>query len=122
MPAPQLAFLHWFSPMANIRKLFITESSKEMKELSCIHGLRAITLLWIITAHTLEWTSLNVYRMMKIISILTHFQIKILYFKNLGDTFLIRDRLASARLQIIYKAFYAVETFFYLRYFSFFIE
>ncbi|KAH9392278.1 hypothetical protein TYRP_005351 [Tyrophagus putrescentiae] len=76
----------------NLRKLFITESSKEMSELACIHGLRAITLLWIITAHTLEWTSLNVYR----------------------DTFLIRGRLASARLQIIYKAFYAVETFFYL--------
>lgn len=56
----RLHFLLWFSPSRNIRKLVNTKSSED--ELSCVHGLRFFTIIWIMLAHTMEWTNLNIYR------------------------------------------------------------
>lgn len=51
--------LIWFSPVRNTRKLVCTKS---YEDLSCVHGLRFVTMIWIIIAHTLEWNNLNTFR------------------------------------------------------------
>lgn len=85
-----LHILAWFSPVRNIKKLVCTESNED---LTCVHGLRFVTMVWIIIAHTLEWNNLNAFR----------------------DTLSIPERLSSLDKQPIYKGHYTVETFFYLR-------
>lgn len=37
-------------------------SSSGNDELSCVHGIRVLTICWIIMGHTLDWNNLNVYR------------------------------------------------------------
>ncbi len=80
----------WFSPGRNIRKLILTDSSED--ELACIHGLRFFSICWVVIGHTLEWNSLNIFK----------------------DTFFVREHLSSIFLQLLFKAPYAVETFFYI--------
>lgn len=59
----QNEFLACFSPARNCRKLFMTQtSSSGNDELSCVHGIRVLTICWIIMGHTLDWNNLNVYR------------------------------------------------------------
>ena len=103
-------FLFWFSPSRNVRKLINTKSIED--ELSCVHGLRFITIIWIMLAHTMEWTNLNIYR--KISKFLNRESFTQLLITS-GDTFTIKDRLSQMNLQLLFKAFYSVETFFYLR-------
>lgn len=80
----------WFSPGRNIRKLILTNSNED--ELACIHGIRFFSICWVVIGHTLEWNSLNIFK----------------------DTFFVREHLSSLVLQLLFKAPYAVETFFYI--------
>lgn len=90
-PSAKLGYiLLWFSPGRNIRKLILTNSSED--ELSCIHGIRFFSICWVVIGHTLEWNSLNIFK----------------------DTFFVREHLSSLVLQLLFKAPYAVETFFYI--------
>ena len=85
----KIAFLKYFHPIENIKKIYLTDSKED---LNCIHGLRFFSALWIIAGHTLEWNSMNIYM----------------------DTFSIREQLSELSSQPFFRAHYAVETFFYL--------
>nr|XP_027205919.1 nose resistant to fluoxetine protein 6-like isoform X1 [Dermatophagoides pteronyssinus] len=86
-------FITCFSPARNCRKLFTTKtSSSGNDELSCIHGLRVLTICWIIMGHTLDWNNLNVFR----------------------DTFLIKESLSDLTKQPFFRTHFSVETFFYI--------
>ncbi|KAI2807798.1 hypothetical protein BLOT_005737 [Blomia tropicalis] len=85
-----LSFLLWFSPGRNIRKV-LDPNSNEV-DLSCVHGLRVFSIVWVVVGHTLEWNQLNAFR----------------------ETFSLKHMLASLPLQLLFKAPLAVETFFYL--------
>lgn len=54
---PRLQMLVWFSPVRNLRKLVLSASDAD--ELTCVHGIRFLTMAWIIAGHTLEWNNLN---------------------------------------------------------------
>ncbi|XP_075589358.1 nose resistant to fluoxetine protein 6-like isoform X3 [Dermatophagoides farinae] len=89
----QNEFLACFSPARNCRKLFMTQtSSSGNDELSCVHGIRVLTICWIIMGHTLDWNNLNVYR----------------------DTFLIKESLSDLMKQPFFRTHFSVETFFYI--------
>ena len=80
----------WFSPVRNIRKLLqITYNADEMRS---IHGLRFMTMCWIIIGHALDWNPLEMIR----------------------DNFIMKDRLANLFFQPLYKGFNSVETFFFI--------
>ena len=84
--------LQWFNPVTNMKKLLFFRSTNG--DLSSLHGIRAITILWIVAGHALDWNALNMFR----------------------STFTIRDRFGELLAQPFFKAYYAVDTFFLLRY------
>lgn len=94
--------------MRNLRKLVSTKSNGD--ELNCIHGIRFVTMVWIIIGHTLEWNNLNIFSKSNQCSS-RPFHHSML---RSGDNFAIRDKLASLDMQPIFKAHYSVETFFYI--------
>ncbi|UXI15709.1 hypothetical protein NH340_JMT01652 [Sarcoptes scabiei] len=81
--------LLWHSPIRNARKLIMSDTKEE---LDCLHGIRFITMAWIVLVHTLDWNTFNTFR----------------------DGFFIRDKFLSIGLQPLFKAHYSVETFFFI--------
>nr|XP_027206252.1 nose resistant to fluoxetine protein 6-like [Dermatophagoides pteronyssinus] len=82
--------LMWFSPISNTRKLLFSETDDE--NFNCVHGLKFLSISWIIIVHTLAWIDLNGFR----------------------NSFRMKFFLSKFYLQPIFKGFFAVETFFYL--------
>ena len=83
--------LQWFNPKINFIKLVCTRPAND--DLSSLHGIRAMTMLWIVAGHSLDWNALNMFQ----------------------STFWIRDRFGELLTQPFFKAYYAVDTFFLLR-------
>jgi len=50
--------LEMFSLEHNLKKLL---SSKTDNEISCIHGIRVITITWVIFGHSIDWTYWGIY-------------------------------------------------------------
>lgn len=98
--------LLWFSPIRNARKLLLSRSSDE---LGCVHGIRMVTMAWIIAGHTLEWNNLNTISKSSVLCPTCMFCL--LLPENAFD---MRHKLAAVEKQAFYKAHYTVETFFYL--------
>jgi hypothetical protein len=49
-------FIEYFSLKQNLKKLLSTETSEE---LSCLHGIRFFSMVWVVIGHSLEWADLN---------------------------------------------------------------
>lgn len=53
--------LMWFSPISNTKKLLFSNTDDE--NFNCIHGLKFLSISWIIVVHTLAWIDLNGFSM-----------------------------------------------------------
>ncbi|KAH7636895.1 acyltransferase-like protein 3 [Dermatophagoides farinae] len=82
--------LMWFSPISNTKKLLFSNTDDE--NFNCIHGLKFLSISWIIVVHTLAWIDLNGFR----------------------NSFRMKIFLSTLYFQPLFKGFFAVETFFYL--------
>jgi hypothetical protein len=51
-------FLEAFSLKSNLKKLISTQRTAK---LSCLCGLRVLTLFWVIFGHSIEWTDWTIY-------------------------------------------------------------
>jgi hypothetical protein len=80
-----------FSLRQNLKSLFANRSSEEFE---CIHGIRVLTLVWVIFSHSTEWTNFQLYS--------RSFQVKKIF-----------TRIDS---QIILNGVYTVENFFFVGY------
>ncbi|XP_054157260.1 nose resistant to fluoxetine protein 6-like [Oppia nitens] len=80
-------FVKIFSLKINFDKLITVKTSQE---LSCIHGIRFFTLIWIIYGHTVLWNDFNLF----------------------GRTLNIKQHLTNPILQPIFNAGNSVDTFF----------
>jgi hypothetical protein len=49
-------FIESFSLKKNLKKLL---STKADQEISCIHGIRFFTMVWVVIGHSINWTDLN---------------------------------------------------------------
>lgn len=47
-----------FSVFHNVEHVFNFEQKPDVKEISCIYGLKAISMMWIIFGHTYMWNVL----------------------------------------------------------------
>lgn len=47
-----------FSVFHNLEHVFNFEQKNEVKEINCIYGLKAISMMWIIFGHTYMWNVL----------------------------------------------------------------
>ena len=90
-------YLLWFSPLRNARKvLHVGNDGTEdpnQAQLNCLHGLRAITMFFVIVGHTLAWNNVNMFR----------------------GTFVMRDRIADWWPQFLFRFQMSVDTFFFMR-------
>ena len=82
-------FIDTFSIKRNINNLFNERTSTMF---SCIHGIRVITILWIILGHTIEWSNYKIFS--------RSFQSKQIFSGVLG--------------QMIFNGIYSVENFFFI--------
>ena len=91
-------FLLWFSPQRNARKVLqvtadgATEDPNQ-SQLNCLHGVRALTIIFVIVGHTLAWNDFNIFR----------------------TIFSIRDRFADIWPHFIFRMQLSVDTFFLMR-------
>nr|XP_027196790.1 nose resistant to fluoxetine protein 6-like [Dermatophagoides pteronyssinus] len=81
--------MKWFSPIKN--SINLSKSSKQ-NELSCIHGIRFISMVWIVTSHAIKWNPWNFFR----------------------QSFALTDEYTSLILQPKFNGHYSTETFFYI--------
>jgi hypothetical protein len=49
-------FIESFSLKKNLKKLL---STKPDQEISCIHGIRFFSMVWVVIGHSINWTDLN---------------------------------------------------------------
>jgi hypothetical protein len=49
-------FIESFSLSKNLKKLLSTQTNQE---LSCLNGIRFITMIWVVIGHNVNWTDLN---------------------------------------------------------------
>lgn len=89
--APLHQPLLWFSPIRNLRRLLFSPSHED--DLACVHGMRVVTMVWIIIGHTLDWNRMNSFR----------------------DSFTIHGRLTELIYQPLYRGLLTVDSFFFLR-------
>lgn len=56
--SPLWIYVKAFSFTENLNKLF---SSASTKDLTCIHGIRVLTFIWIIFGHTAAWVNYQIF-------------------------------------------------------------
>jgi hypothetical protein len=49
-------FIESFSLKKNLKKLL---STKADQDISCIHGIRFFSMVWVVIGHSINWTDLN---------------------------------------------------------------
>nr|XP_027201165.1 nose resistant to fluoxetine protein 6-like [Dermatophagoides pteronyssinus] len=82
--------LLWFSPMSNMEK--ILSSKMDGQDLTCLHGIRVLSMCWIIMGHIIPFFDMN----------------------RFSHLFLLKNEIINIYSQPLLKGFYAVETFFFL--------
>nr|XP_027196789.1 nose resistant to fluoxetine protein 6-like [Dermatophagoides pteronyssinus] len=83
--------MKWFSPIQNTNKIISTKSLKQ-GELSCLHGIRFISMVWIIIGHVMVLSPRNLHR----------------------RSFEIPFKITGLQFQPLLNGFYSTQTFFYL--------
>ncbi len=97
----------------NIKKLITTKTNEN---LSCIHGIRVLTMVWIIFGHTIEWADWNLYSKISEYKIFHFLSMLSIYpFIYSGNTFKMKEILSSPEKQIFLRGHYCVESFFFIR-------
>ena len=73
----------------NLKTLLAKRTSEA---LPCIHGIRVISMIWIIFGHSTDWLDYNIF----------------------SRAFRAKEELAQIHTQFLYNGWYSVETFFFL--------
>jgi len=109
---PKLSqFLRAFSLKNNFKKLLSTQTNQE---LSCINGLRVISIVWVIIGHLTAWVDWTLISNWELILNIVYLCYNLFLFK--GNSFELKNILSAPENQIILQAYYSVENFFFIRF------
>jgi hypothetical protein len=77
-------FVNAFSMRKNLSKLL--ETNTDSKQLSCIHGIRFLSVSWIILGHSMLWSNYQIYSKSLLIFIYIFIRKKTNPFNKLTNT------------------------------------